>query len=129
MVVGRPLGRGGLAARGDILATLRRGVGHLVLLNTYYGHARALRLPEMIRLFADKHFAPLADAIVADPGQLLWLLQHTARQWGSAEVDPDGVEAASILPQFFSGPDSPNALPAIRAWTGTPGGPSAGRRR
>ena len=94
-------------------------VGHLVLLNTYYGHARALRLPEMIRLFADKHFAPLADAIVADPGQLLWLLQHTARQWGSAEVDPDGVDAVSILPQFFSGPDSPNALPAIRAWTGT----------
>jgi haloalkane dehalogenase len=28
-------------------------VGQIILLNTYYGHAPALRLPEMIRLLAD----------------------------------------------------------------------------
>jgi pimeloyl-ACP methyl ester carboxylesterase len=60
-------------------------VSHVVLLNTYYGHAPMLRLPEMIRLFADEHFTPLADA----------------------------------LPQFFGDADTPDALSAIRGWTGS----------
>jgi haloalkane dehalogenase len=96
------------------------GVRQLVLLNTYYGHAEALRLPEMIRLFADQELAPLADAMAADPAQLLWLLQHTARQFfGTDELPPDGIAATSILPQFFASADNPDALAAIRAWTGT----------
>jgi len=37
-------------------------VAHLILLNTYYGHALALCLPEMIRLFADPNFAPPGSA-------------------------------------------------------------------
>jgi pimeloyl-ACP methyl ester carboxylesterase len=94
-------------------------VSHLVLLNTYYGHAPMLRLPEMIRLFADEHFAPLADALVADPDQRLWLLQHTARRFGSEELDPAGIEAVSVMPQFFGDADIPDALAAIRGWTGT----------
>jgi pimeloyl-ACP methyl ester carboxylesterase len=93
-------------------------VSHLVLLNTYYGHAPMLRLPEMIRLFADEHFAPLADALVADPDQRLWLLQHTARRFGSEELDPAGIEAVSVMPQFFGDADIPDALAAIRGWTG-----------
>jgi pimeloyl-ACP methyl ester carboxylesterase len=93
-------------------------VGHIVLLNTYYGHAPMLRLPEMIRLFADRQLAPLADAMVADPDQRLWLLQHTARQFGSEGLEPNGIEATSILVQFFGDGDLPDALPAIRAWTG-----------
>jgi len=92
-------------------------VRHLVLLNTYYGNAPMLRLPEMIRLFADEHFAPLTDALIADPGQRLWLLQHTARQWGAGEVDPNGLEAVSVVPQFFGDADHPDALSAIRTWT------------
>lgn len=94
-------------------------VSHLVLLNTYYGHAPMLRLPEMIRLFADEHFAPLADALVADLDQRLWLLQHTARRFGSEELDPAGIEAVSVMPQFFGDADIPDALAAIRGWTGT----------
>jgi haloalkane dehalogenase len=94
-------------------------VGHIVLLNTYYGHAPMLRLPEMIQLFADLQLAPLADAMVADPNQRLWLLQHTARQFGNDELDPNGIEATSIVPQFFGNTDNPDALSAIRAWTGT----------
>jgi len=94
-------------------------VGNLVLLNTYYGHAPALGLPDMIRLFADEHFTALADALTADPNQRLWLLQHTARQFGNEDVDPDGIEAASVLPQFFDADDHPDSLAAIRAWTGT----------
>jgi 2-hydroxy-6-oxonona-2,4-dienedioate hydrolase len=95
-------------------------VYQLVLLNTYYGHTPALRLPEMIRLFADHELAPLADAMTADPAQLLWLLQHTARQFfGTDELPQDGIAVTSILPQFFASADHPDALSAIRAWTGT----------
>jgi haloalkane dehalogenase len=93
-------------------------VSRLVLLNTYYGHAPMLQLPDMIRLFADEHFARLADALLADLDQRLWLLQHTARQFGSEELDPAGVEATSVLPQFFGAADTPDALSAIRGWTG-----------
>ena len=92
-------------------------VGQLVLLNTYYGHAPSLRLPEMIRLLADPGLTPLADAMIADPGQRLWLLAHTARQFGMDPADQDGVAARSSLPQFFGGDTQPSALAAIRAWT------------
>jgi hypothetical protein len=53
------------------------------------------------------HLAPLADAMVADPDQRLWLLQHTARRFGNEQLDPDGVEATSIVPQFFGDADTP----------------------
>src|SRR5215471_530694 len=65
-------------------------VGRLVLLNTYYGHAPSLRLPEMIRLLADPSLAPLADAMIADPGQRLWLLAHTGSQFGTDATDQSG---------------------------------------
>jgi pimeloyl-ACP methyl ester carboxylesterase len=92
-------------------------VARLVLMNTYYGAAPQLRLPEMIRLFADPDFAPLADAMTGDPDQRMWLLAHTARQFG-LDLAPDGVGVTSVIPQFFGEPGSPDALAAIRAWTG-----------
>jgi pimeloyl-ACP methyl ester carboxylesterase len=93
-------------------------VSQLILLDTYYGHASTLRLPEMIRLLADHHFAPLADAMLDDPNQRLWLLQHTARRFGGDPNDPSGVEVTSVLPQFFGDGTTPDALVAIREWTG-----------
>jgi pimeloyl-ACP methyl ester carboxylesterase len=92
-------------------------VGHLVLLNTYYGHATALRLPEIISLLADGRFTPLADAMMADEDQRLWLLAHTARQFAADPSDPNGVGVTSVFPQFFGNRASPDALPAIRSWT------------
>ena len=92
-------------------------VAHLVLLNTVFGHQPSLQLPEMIRLFADPAFTPLADAMVNDEGQRLWLLQHTADQWGLDALDPDGLAIRSVLPQFFGDTDQPDALVGIRAWT------------
>lgn len=94
-------------------------VDHLVLLNCYYGNDAALRLPEMIRLLGDPDFAPLADALVGDPHMRGWLLAHTRRQFGYPVDDPDGVAAASVVPQFFGEPDWPDALVAIRAWLRT----------
>jgi 2-hydroxy-6-oxonona-2,4-dienedioate hydrolase len=93
-------------------------VARLVLLNTYYGRAPALRFPEMIRLLADPGFTPLADAMLDDPNQRMWLLVHTARQFGDDAGDPESVGVKSILPQFFGDGDQVQALPAIRAWTG-----------
>ena len=92
-------------------------VGRLILLNTYYGHAPALRLPEMIRLLADPDMTPLADAMLDDPDQRMWLLGHTARQFGGDPLDPGSVGITSVLPQFFGDAGQPDALPAIRAWT------------
>ena len=71
----------------------------------------------MIRLLADPDLIPLADAMVNDEAQRLWLLQLTADHWGMDALDPQGVAVQSILPQFFGSADQPDALAAIRAWT------------
>jgi 2-hydroxy-6-oxonona-2,4-dienedioate hydrolase len=101
----------------DYALTAPGRVGELILLNTYYGHAPALRLPEMIRLLADPDMTPLADAMLDDPDQRMWLLGHTARQFGGDPLDPGSAGIASVLPQFFGDGGHPGALPAIRAWT------------
>jgi haloalkane dehalogenase len=93
-------------------------VVQLVLLDVLFGHSPSLRLPEMIRLFADPDLAPLVDAMIADPVQRLWLLQFMSRQFfRTDETPPDGLAATSILPQFFGGDDMPDALVAIKEWT------------
>jgi pimeloyl-ACP methyl ester carboxylesterase len=71
----------------------------------------------MIRLLADPGMTPLADAMLEDADQRMWLLGHTARQFGGDPLDPDNVGITSVLPQFFGDGDQPDALPAIRAWT------------
>jgi pimeloyl-ACP methyl ester carboxylesterase len=92
-------------------------VATLVLLNTIFGHQPSMKLPEMIRLFADPALTPLADAMVDDEGQRLWLLQHTSARWDMDALDPDGIAVQSILPQFFGDAEQPDALAAVRAWT------------
>jgi pimeloyl-ACP methyl ester carboxylesterase len=92
-------------------------IGHLILLNTYYGHAPALRLPEMIRLLADPGLIPLANAMMGDPNQRLWLLAHTGQRFGLDAADQQGIGNASIVPQFFGDGTQPDALAAVRAWT------------
>ena len=101
----------------DYALTAPGRVGQLILLNTYHGHAPALRLPEMIRLLADPDMKPLADAMLDDPDQRMWLLGHTARQFGGDPLDPGSVGVAAVVPQFFGDGDRPDALAAIRAWT------------
>jgi haloalkane dehalogenase len=92
-------------------------VAHLTLLNTVVGHQPSLKLPEMIRLLADPELRPLADAMINDEAQRLWLLQHTGDRWGMDALDPDGIAVRSILPQFFGDAQQPDALAAIRTWT------------
>ena len=86
-------------------------VSRLIPLNTYYGHDPALRLPGMIRLFADPQLTPLADAMLADPQQRLWILAHTAKGFGIEVGDPDGIGLHSIGTQFLEGPYGPERSP------------------
>jgi len=89
----------------------------VVLLNTYYGRDESMHLPELIALMADPEFKPLTDALLDDEAQRLWLLMHTAGRFGIPRDAPDTIGTVSILPQFFGGAGSPNALDEIRAWT------------
>jgi haloalkane dehalogenase len=89
----------------------------LVLLNTVFGHQKSLRMPEMTRLFAEPELASLADDLVNDANQRLWLLQRWGVQWEMDAADPDGLAGQSILPQFFGDASQPDALAAIRRWT------------
>lgn len=92
-------------------------VRHLVLLNTYYGRSAGLHLPEMIGLFADPEFVALADALLEDELQRLWLIQFTARRFGRDPDDPTDIGTVSVLPQFFGDGSQADALAEIRGWT------------
>ena len=92
-------------------------VAHLVLLNTIFGHQNSLTMPEMTRLFAEPGLTSLADDMISDAAQRLWLLQRWGVQWELDAADPDGIALQSILPQFFGDATQPDALTAIRHWT------------
>ncbi|WP_406831702.1 alpha/beta hydrolase [Pedococcus sp. KACC 23699] len=92
-------------------------VGGLVLLNTFFGDAPTLVFPEFIRMLADRHLAPLVDAIIADPTTLGWMLFYTSSTLNPGPVDLAGLGGQSILPQFFGDDTQLDAVPAIRAWS------------
>ena len=93
-----------------------RRVARLVLLNTVFGHQPSLKWPEMTRLFADPQLTTLADDLVGDPSQLLWLLQRWGVQWQLDADDPEGIARNSILPQFYGDDHQPDAIASVRAW-------------
>jgi pimeloyl-ACP methyl ester carboxylesterase len=91
-------------------------VAHLVLLNTIFGNQPSLLWPEMTRLFSDPQLKTLADDMVADPNQLLWLLGRWGAQLGLDPDDPSGIVRHSILPQFYGDEHQPDAIASVRAW-------------
>lgn len=92
-------------------------VTHLALLNTVFGRGDALVMPEMTKLLSEPELGALADDMINDPAQRLWLLQRWGQQWELDSADPDGLAAQSILPQFYGSDSQSDALAAIRAWT------------
>jgi hypothetical protein len=66
-------------------------------------------MPEMTRLFAEPELASLADDMVNDPDQRLWLLQRWGIQWELDADDPGGLAMQSIVPQFFGDADQSDA--------------------
>jgi haloalkane dehalogenase len=93
-----------------------RRVARLVLLNTVFGNQPSLKLPEMTQLFADPQLTTLADDLVGEPNQLLWLLQRWGVQWELDASDPEGIARNSILPQFYGDEHQPDAVASVRAW-------------
>jgi pimeloyl-ACP methyl ester carboxylesterase len=91
-------------------------IAHLVLLNTVFGNQPSLIMPEMTRLFSDPQLKSLADDMVGDPNQLLWLLQRWGAQFELDADDPFGIIRNSILPQFYGDEHQPDAIASIRAW-------------
>lgn len=92
-------------------------VTHLALLNTVFGRGDALVMPEMTKLLSEPELGALADDMINDPAQRLWLLQRWGQQWELDSADPNGLAAQSILPQFYGNDSQSDALAAIRAWT------------
>jgi pimeloyl-ACP methyl ester carboxylesterase len=92
-------------------------VAHLALLNTMFGRGDAFVMPEMTKLLSEPELRALADDMISDPAQRLWLLQRWGLQWELDATDPEGLAAQSILPQFYGGDSQLDALAAIRAWT------------
>jgi pimeloyl-ACP methyl ester carboxylesterase len=90
-------------------------IAHLVLLNTVFGNQPSLIMPEMTRLFSDRQLKSLADDMVGNPDQLLWLLQRWGAQFELDADDPLGIVRHSILPQFFGDEGQPDAISSIRA--------------
>jgi 2-hydroxy-6-oxonona-2,4-dienedioate hydrolase len=70
----------------------------------------------MTRLFSDPQLKTLADDMVGDPNQLLWLLGRWGAQFGLDADDPNGIVQHSILPQFYGDEDQPDAIASVRAW-------------
>ena len=91
-------------------------VAHLVLLNTVFGNRPSLRWPEMTRLFSDPELKTLADDMVSDPNQLLWLLTRWGAQLDLDADDPTGIVQHSILPQFYGDDHQLDAIASVRAW-------------
>jgi haloalkane dehalogenase len=92
-------------------------VAHLALLNTVFGRRDALVMPEMTKLLSEPELGTLADDMISEPAQRLWLLQRWGQQWELDSADPDGLAAQSILPQFCGNDSQSDALTAIRSWT------------
>ena len=94
-------------------------VSDLVLLNTVFGNQPSLIWPEMTRLFSDPQLKTLADDLVSDPNQLLWLLQRWGAQLGLDADDPMGIIRHSIMPQFYGDEHQTDAIASVRAWCAT----------
>ena len=72
--------------------------------------------------FPDDHriygkLAALADDLMADDNQRLWMLLRWSAQLEIDASDPGNVAGQSILPQFLGSADQPDARAAIRGWT------------
>ena len=92
-------------------------VAGLGLLNTVFGRQKSLRMPEMTKLFSEPELTALADDLMADDNQRLWMLMRWGVQLELDANDPDNVARRSILPQFLGSADQPDARAAIRGWT------------
>jgi haloalkane dehalogenase len=116
-----PIGHdaGGVAAIDFALSNPRRVRG-LCLLNTFYGDAPTLRMPELISLFAIPELTALAVAMASDPGLMAFLLrfQQTQFKLNASQAQKDVIDDVlqPLINDNFA--RQPSAGPAFAALTG-----------
>jgi pimeloyl-ACP methyl ester carboxylesterase len=86
-------------------------VAHLVLLNTIFGRQKSLKMPEMTRLRAEPELASLADDMVNDPDQRLWLLQRWAFSGSWTPMTPAASRCNRSSRSSSATPTSPTPSP------------------
>jgi haloalkane dehalogenase len=87
---------GGTAAINFTLEHLDR-VASLCLLNTFYAASPAIRLPELIELFATASLKELTDAILDAPEQLAFVLRFQQKKFLKTLPEPQRASFESIL--------------------------------
>ncbi len=107
---------GGIAAIDYVLSNPKR-VSKLCLLNTFYGDAPTLRLPELVELFAVPDLRALAIAIATDPKQMAFLLTFQQSRFkidaSPAQIDTIESVLAPLINDNFA--QQPSAGPAFAA--------------
>jgi pimeloyl-ACP methyl ester carboxylesterase len=72
-------------------------VASMCILNTFYGATPAIRLPELIELFATPSLKALATAMAQSPEQLAWLLQFQQKLFKDALSQDQSAYFATFL--------------------------------
>lgn len=107
---------GGIAAI-DFALSNPQAVSRLCLLNTFYGDAPTLRLPELVELFAVPDLRSLAIAIATDPKEMAFLLKFQQSQFkinaSQAQIDMVDSVLAPLINNNFA--QQPSAGPAFAA--------------
>jgi pimeloyl-ACP methyl ester carboxylesterase len=72
-------------------------VASLCILNTFYAASPAIRLPELVELFATPSLKALALAIAQSPAQLAWLLQFQQKVFLDALIEDQRAHFGTFL--------------------------------
>ncbi len=110
---------GGVAAINFALFNPKR-VSKLCLLNTFYGDAPSLRMPELIELFTIPTLKAFAEAMATDPKQMAFLLRFQQLQFqigvSREQIEIiDDVLQPIILNNFAQQPGAGPAFAALAA--------------
>ena len=93
-------------------------VASLCILNTFYAATPAIRLPEMVQLFAIPGLKALAQVLIRSPEQVAWLLKFQQKQFHDALPEGQKAHFRSFLgpiidKSFLDEPSSAEAFAQI----------------
>jgi haloalkane dehalogenase len=90
-------------------------VESLCILNSFYGAAPGIRLPELIKIFATPSLKAFADALLQSPEQVAWLLGFQQKMFMAAMPEGQKAHFASVLVPIITNGflQAPSAGPAF----------------
>ncbi len=78
-------------------------VASLCILNTFYGAAPGIRLPELVELFATPSLKAFASAMAQSPEQFAWLLQFQQKIFRDALAEHQKARFTTFLAPIING--------------------------